>query len=166
MLSSLSPQASVTGAVFFSTAMQDLISLQLTPPPPVGYVRHRHWKVGEYTANWGTGELSMRSSRTFLQGKGSSVMKLWNRSLTGLKEKQWAGVNVWYEHLGWTRWPVCVGGRAQTHIRDFKETGSQLCRFNSWRWSGNHFLMPKCSIPLCSGLNARLWNWGGRQRRD
>lgn len=37
----------------------------------------QHWKVGEYDANWGTGEMSMRSPSTFLQAKKKkSLMKL------------------------------------------------------------------------------------------
>lgn len=40
----------------------------------VGYVQH--WKVGDDSANWGTGELSMRSRSFLHEKKCSSIMKL------------------------------------------------------------------------------------------
>ncbi len=60
------PQASVTGAVLFfhCYAGPHFSAAHLS------WLREaQHWKVGEYNANWGTGELSMRSPSTFLQGK-------------------------------------------------------------------------------------------------
>lgn len=75
-LSSLSPSGLCDRCcAFFSTGMQDLISLQ----PQCCLHEAQHWKVREYNANWDTGELSMRSP-TFLQEKKekkcSSMMKL------------------------------------------------------------------------------------------
>lgn len=155
------PQASVTGAVLFSTAMQGLISLQLTP---VGYVRRSTGKLentmpsgAQVNGAWGHHQHFCRKTKCAAQW--------WNWSLIGLKGKHWAGVNVWYLHL-WLNSITHLCGRKHANTRWGFKTDSQLCHFNSSWWGGNHLLMPKCSIPLCSGLNMGVWNSREKDREE
>lgn len=155
------PQASVTGAVLF---FHCYAGPHFSAAHPSWLREARHWKVGGYNANWGTGEQSMRSPSTFLQENKmcSSMMKLelnWSD-----REKQWAGVNVWYLHL-WLNSITCLCGK-KTHKHGILRTDERLCHFNSSWWRGNHLLMPKCSIALCSELNTGTMKLRGeRQKR-
>lgn len=85
-----------------------------------------HWKVGEYNANWGTGELSMRSPSTFLQERKEmchSVMKL-ELNCSERKTMSWCKCLISTPQLDSM---TCLCGRKHTNTRKgFKKLTSSF----------------------------------------
>lgn len=107
----------------FLTAIQDLDSLQLQ----LWLHEAEHWKVGEHTANWGTGEASMRPQTCLQELKCGPQWWNWSLNWSERETMSWCNSVIPALRLNSMNSIVWEEKNTNAHKHETQVSDKQLC---------------------------------------